>query len=73
MKFQPGQSSNLKGRPKGSRNKLSEEFLRELADDFAEHGQALLASFQELLWPAVIEVLVDPLTKSRRPRAQCGE
>lgn len=36
--FQPGQSGNPKGRPKGSRNKLSDAFLKTLADDFEEHG-----------------------------------
>lgn len=36
--FKPGQSGNPKGRPKGSRNKLSEAFLRVLSDDFGENG-----------------------------------
>ncbi len=32
------------GRPKGSRNKLGEQFLEALAQDFAEHGrQAIVA------------------------------
>lgn len=36
--FKPGESGNPNGRPKGSRNKLSEAFIKALADDFAEHG-----------------------------------
>lgn len=41
--FKPGQSGNYAGRPKGSRNKLSEDFLKALASDFAEHGAAAIA------------------------------
>lgn len=35
------------GRPKGSRNKLSEEFLRVLADDFLEHGVDVIKGLRE--------------------------
>jgi hypothetical protein len=36
--FQPGQSGNPAGRPKGARSKLSESFLKALADDFDSNG-----------------------------------
>lgn len=37
-KFQPGQSGNPNGRPKGSRNKLGEAFLEKLLADFEANG-----------------------------------
>lgn len=36
--FVKGQSGNPKGREKGSRNKLGEEFISSLQADFLEHG-----------------------------------
>ena len=42
MPWEKGQSGNPNGRPKGSRNKLSEAFLRVLADDFAEYGEEVI-------------------------------
>ena len=40
--FRPGVSGNPKGRPKGSRNKLSEEFLAALLADFQDHGPEVI-------------------------------
>ena len=36
--FKPGQSGNLAGRPKGSRSKLQENFLKALSEDFEANG-----------------------------------
>jgi Family of unknown function (DUF5681) len=40
--FKPGQSGNPKGRPKGARNKLGEESLPQLCEDFEVHGAAVI-------------------------------
>jgi hypothetical protein len=41
--FQPGQSGNAAGRPKGAKHKLTEIFLSFIALDFAEHGADTIA------------------------------
>ena len=43
-KWQPGQSGNPAGRPKSARSRLSEAFLKALADDFEANGmEAIIA------------------------------
>lgn len=44
-RFAPGNSGG--GRRKGSRNKIGEEFLTALCDDFAEHGICTIAKMRE--------------------------
>jgi hypothetical protein len=41
-RFKPGQSGNPAGRPKGSRNKVSEKLLEALATDFDDHGKEVI-------------------------------
>lgn len=40
--FQPGNSANIAGRPKGARSRLQENFLAVLANDFKENGEAAI-------------------------------
>jgi hypothetical protein len=42
--WRPGQSGNPGGRPKGSRNRLSEDFIAALQEDFQDHGSAAIAA-----------------------------
>jgi len=42
-----GEVRNPKGRPKGSRNKLSEAFIVAMCEDFEQHGEAVICKVRE--------------------------
>ena len=59
--FKPGQSGNPKGRPAGSRNKLSETFITDLQSLWDEQGFAILQrvadDHPEKLLAAMVQLL----------------
>lgn len=59
----PGQSGNPAGRPKGSRNKLSEDFAAALHADFQEHGAEAIARTREEHPETYVRVIASLLPK----------
>src|SRR5215470_6983128 len=58
--WKPGQSGNPKGRPRGSRNKLSEDFFRDLCDAWQAFGRPALETMA-MLYPVEFVRLVASL------------
>jgi hypothetical protein len=62
----PGVSGNPNGRPKGSRNKLAEDFVKALADDFKTHGVAAVAKVRTEKPDVYVRVIAQLLPKDVR-------
>jgi hypothetical protein len=61
--FAPGNSGNLRGRPKGSRHKISEMFIAEVAADFEAHGRDVIIKVREERPEAYLRIVAGLLPK----------
>jgi hypothetical protein len=68
--WEPGQSGNPAGRPKGSRNKLSEDFVAALYDDFREHGSGAIAACRAEKPDVYLRVIAGLLPKDMTIKVQ---
>lgn len=54
---QPGEVRNPHGRPKGSRNKLGEQFVTDMLADWEEHGPAAIKEVRQTKPDAYLKVI----------------
>ena len=71
--FQPGQSGNPKGRPKGARNRLGTQFLEALEADFNQFGPQAIALVREKKPEVYIKVVANLLPKEANINVGAGE
>jgi hypothetical protein len=68
--WKPGTSGNPAGRPRGSRNKLAEDFVAALYDDFRDHGAAAIAACRAEKPDVYVRVIANLLPRDMTIKVQ---
>jgi hypothetical protein len=71
--FKPGQSGNPKGRPKGARNRLGNQFLEALEVDFNRFGPQAIVLMRERKPDIYIRVVAGLLPKEANINVEANE
>jgi hypothetical protein len=71
--FLPGNNANPAGRPKGSRNKISQDYIHELAADFEKHGVDVIVRLREEDPRAYIKCVADLVPKEFDIKHDAGD
>jgi len=71
--WKPGVSANPKGRPKGTRNKLSQQFLDDLWAHWQGHGPSAIAELCDTNPYGYVKVVADLLPKDIKLTVHAGE
>lgn len=66
-RFKPGTSGNPLGRPRGGRNRLSEDFVQAMYDDFKVHGRGAIAAVREKDPSTYVKVIAQLLPREVAP------
>lgn len=66
-------TGNAKGRPKGSRNKLGEDFISALAEDFEKHGAETIKKVREEKPAEYVKVVASLMPKELNVRTNAVE
>jgi hypothetical protein len=73
MTFKPGQTGNPKGRPRGSRDKITQAFLNDLERHWRQHGKSALDAALEKAPESYVKVVASLLPKDVNLNANVGE
>jgi hypothetical protein len=71
--FQPGNNANPAGRPNGSRNKVSEDYVAALAADFEANGVEVIVRLREEDPRAYIKCVADLVPRDFHVQHDAGD